>query len=174
MPPGSDPVTDLSRLSADELAKLGEESLRDHIAAQAVVAHHKHAPLTFARLEALLSDAECLRYPVRLVFEFGEMAAHQFADPGVDLRNPEQNGRVLCLRPLLRDRPDLAVLAVAYMIPVLNYGDIVTDDQCIRYGATLLGMMEEEFYEAVGRVADFVGAEVREARTGTPFESELP
>ena len=97
------------------------------------------------------------------------MAAHQFADVGVDLRNPEQNGRVLYLRPLLRDRPDLAVLAVAYMIPVLNYGDIVTDDQCIRYGATLLGMMEEEFYDAICRMADYVGAEPK-----APPDAALP
>ena len=154
-----DPVADLRRLSADELAKLGEDSLRDHIAAQALVAHHKHAPLTFAGLDALLADPECLRHPTRLVFEFGEMAGHQFAEPDVDQRNREQDGRVLYLRPLLRDRPDLAVLAVAYMIPVINYGGIITDEHCLRYGATLLGMMEEEFYAAICRMADFAGAE---------------
>ena len=106
--PAADPVADLRRLSTDELVKLGEDSLREHIAAQAVVAHHKHAPLTFARLDALLTDPECLRYPTRLVFEFGEMAMHQFAQPDLDHRNREQDGRVLYLRPLLRDRPDLA------------------------------------------------------------------
>jgi hypothetical protein len=162
MSTSDDPVADLRRFSTSELVRLGEESLRDHIAAQAVVAHHKHAPLTFARLEALLSDPECLRYPTRLVFEFGEMAGHQFAEPGLDLRNPEHEGRVLYLRPLLRDREDLALLAVAYMIPAINYGEVVTDEHCVRYGATLLGMMETEFYDAVCRMADFVGAEVRE------------
>ncbi len=161
MPASSDPWADLRGLSAGELAKVGEVALRDHIAAQAVVAHHKHAPLRFNRLEVLLADPECLRHPTRLVFEFGEMAAHQFADLGPDLRNPERYGRVLYLRPRLRDRPDLALLAVAYMIPVINYGDIVTDDHCIRYGATLLGMPDEEFYEAVCRMADYVGAELK-------------
>ena len=153
------PVPDLRRLSAEELTRLGEGSLREHIAAQAVVAHHKHAPLTFAGLDALLSDPECLRYPVRLVFEFGEMAVHQFAQPDLDHRNQEHDGRVLYLRPLLRDHPDLTVLAVAYMIPVINYGEIVADEHCLRYGATLLGMMEQEFYEAICGMADFVGAE---------------
>ena len=52
----------------------------------------------------------------------------------------------------------LALLAVAYMIPVINYGDIITDEHCLRYGATLLGMMEEEFYDAVCRMADYAGA----------------
>jgi len=155
-------------LSADELARLGEHGLRDHIAAQAVAAHHKHAPLTFAGLDKLLSDPECLRYPTRLVFEFGEMAAHQFAQPDLDHRNREQDGRVLYLRPLLRDHPDLALLAVAYMIPAINYGDIVTDEHCVRYGATLLGMMESEFYSAVCRMADSVGAEAQSASGAPP------
>ena len=164
MSPSTDPMADLRKRSAGELVRLGEDSLRDHIAAQAVVAHHKHAPLTFAGLDALLADPECLRYPTRLVFEFGEMAGHQFAEPGPDLRHPEQDGRVLHLRPLLRDRPDLALLAVAYMIPVINYGDIVTDEHCVRYGATLLRMMESEFYDAVCRMADYVGAEAKPLR----------
>jgi hypothetical protein len=158
----ADPVADLRRLSTSDLIKLGEDSLRDHVAAQAVVAHHKHAPLTFAALDALLADPECLRHPTRLAFEFGEMARHQFAQPDLDHRNREQDGRVLYLRPLLRDRPELAVLAVAYMIPVINYGDIITDEHCLRYGATLLGMMEEEFYQAICQMADLVGAEPEE------------
>jgi hypothetical protein len=155
----NDPARDLRRLSAEELAKLGEDSLREHIAGQAVVAHHKHAPLTFAGLDALLADPECLRYPTRLVFEFGEMAAHQFAQPDLDHHNSEEQGRVLYLRPLLRDRPDLILLAVAYMIPAINYGKVVTDEHCLRYGATLLGMTEEQFYKAICDMADFVGAE---------------
>ena len=54
------------------------------------------------------------------------------------------------------------------MIPAINYGDIVTDEHCVRYGATLLGMMEPEFYDAVCRMADFVGAEVQEAPAAHP------
>jgi len=48
-----------------------------------------------------------------------------------------------------------------YMIPLINYGDIITDEHCLLYGATLLGMMEEEFYQAICRLAEFVGAETR-------------
>lgn len=164
----TEPGTDLRRLSASELAQLGEQSLREHIVAQAVVAHRRHAPLTFAGLEALLADRECLRYPTRLAFEFGEMAGHQFAEPGPDPSNPEHDGRVLYLRPLLRDRPDLVLLAVVYMIPVINYGEVVTDEHCVRYGATVLGLTEQEFYDTVCRMADFVGAEVLAAPEGQP------
>jgi hypothetical protein len=61
----------------------------------------------------------------------------------------------------LKDHPDQVVNAVAYMIPLINYGDIITDEHCVAYGATLLGMLQEEFYAAICRLADRVGARVR-------------
>jgi hypothetical protein len=151
----------LRKFSPAELEQLGQESLREHLLAQAIVAHQKHGPLTAEKLDALLHDPACLRHPVRLVFEFGEMAMHQFAQPDIDWRNPEQDGRVLYVRPLLKDRPDLLPLAVAYMIPLINYGDIITDAHCLAYGATLLGMMEAEFYQRICALAEAVGAEPR-------------
>ena len=69
---------DLRTLTPDELEKLGQDSLREHLLAQAVVAHQKYAPITFETLDALLHDSDCLRFPVRLIYEFGEMAMHQF------------------------------------------------------------------------------------------------
>lgn len=151
----------LRKLSSAELEQLGQASLREHLVAQAIVAHQKHGPLTAAKLDALLHDPDCLRHPVRLVFEFGEMAMHQFAQPDVDWRNTERAGRVLYVRPRLKDRPDLLPLAVAYMIPVINYGDIVSDDHCLAYGATLLGLMEGEYHSRLCALADELGVETR-------------
>lgn len=163
----TDPIADLRRMSAAELEKLGQDSLRDHILAQAVVAHQKHGPLTFNKLDRLLNDPECVRHPTRLVFEFGEMAMHQFAQPDIDWRNQENDGRVLYIRPLLRECHDLVVLAVAYMIPLINYGDIISDEHCLRYGAALLGLMEVEYYQQMCALADLVGAEPRVAFQAT-------
>ncbi|MFN3408183.1 MAG: hypothetical protein ACK45B_04265 [Limisphaerales bacterium] len=155
----------LRKLSSAELEQLGQASLREHLVAQAIVAHQKHGPVTAAKLDALLHDPDCLRHPVRLVFEFGEMAMHQFAQPDVDWRNTEQAGRVLYVRPRLRDRPDLLPLAVAYMIPAINYGDIVSDDHCLAYGATLLGLMEDEYHARLCALADELGVETRRAES---------
>ncbi len=154
-------VTGLRRMLPEQLEALGQKSLRDHLRAQAMVARLKHGPLTFEKLPALLRDPDCLRYPVRLVFEFGEMAAHQFAEPGIDPRDPTGQGRVLYLRPCLRERPEWVVAAVAYMIPVINYGPVISDEHCLGYGATLLGLLEEEFYRLICDLADWSGAEVR-------------
>ena len=150
---------DVRQLSAAELEQLGQQSLREHLLAQAAVAHRKHAPLTFETLDALLLDPECLRHPTRLVFEFGEMARHQFAQPDRDWRAPDEHGRVLYLRPKLRERPDLVPLAVAYMIPVINYGEIISDEHCLLYGATLLGLTEDRFYQEICALADWSGAQ---------------
>lgn len=168
------PAADLRTMSAAELARAGDQALRDHLLAQAVVAHHKHAPFDETSLAAFLNDPECLRHPVRLVFEFGNMAMHQFAQPDVDWRDSDQRGKVLYLRPLLRGRHDLTLLAVAYMAPVLNYGDIVTDVHCLLYGATLLGLTEAEFYQEICGLADHVGAEARPAVEATGQCSGCP
>lgn len=159
-------ATNLRNLSPAELEQLGQDSLREHLLAQAVVAHRKHGPLTFAKLDALLHDPECLRHPTRLVFEFGEMAMHQFAQPDIDWRNTDSDGRVLYLRPILREHPDLVVPAVAYMIPLINYGEIISDEHCVLYGATLLGLLEEEYYRQICALADLVGAATRLAGSG--------
>jgi hypothetical protein len=161
-------TTDLRKMSSAELEQLGQESLHDHLLAQAVVAHQKHGPLTAEKLDALLHDPDCLRYPVRLVFEYGEMAMHQFAQPDIDWRDTEQSGRVLYLRPILRDRPDLILLAVAYMIPLINYGDIITDEHCLFYGATLLCLLKDEYYQQICALADFIGAETRLSMNPSP------
>jgi hypothetical protein len=153
------PSGEIRRMSTAQLEQLGQDSLRDNLLAKAVLARQKHGPLTFHKLESLLTDPECVRHPTRLVFEFGEMAMHQFAQPDVDWCNTEQDGRVLYLRPRLHERPDLVVLAVAYMIPLINYGEIITDEHCLRYGATLLGLTEAEFLTKIYRLADFSGAE---------------
>ncbi len=165
----ADPIPDPRQLSTPELIRLGEESLNAHLLEQAILAHQRYAPLAPDRLAALLSDPECVRYPTRLVFEFGEMAMHQFAQPDQDCRAPGEDRRVLFLRPALRDRPDLIALAVAYMLPLINYGEIITDEHCLLYGATLLGRTKEEFYREICHLADFVGSEARyagEAPTG--------
>jgi hypothetical protein len=153
-------------LSTDDWARRGDQSLREHLLAQASFAHAKHAPLTLERLAILLTDRDCLRYSVRLIFGFGEMAMHQFAQPGLDPDEPASNRRVLYLRPALQDKLDLIPLAAAYLIPVINYGDIVTDEHALQYGATLLGLTEEEYYQQLCALADLCGAEAKAGDAG--------
>jgi hypothetical protein len=47
------------------------------------------------------------------------------------------------------------------MIPIINYGAIVADIHCLAYGATALGLLEEEYYGQLCALADFAGATPR-------------
>lgn len=147
----------LRDLSPEAVTRLGEQGLREHLRAQARAAHARHAPVTFEKLPQLLADPDCLRYPVRVVFELGPMAPHQFAEPGPDPQEPAGSARVLYLRPALRDKPELTPLAVAYMIPVINYGDLIKDEHALLYGAELLGLEEEDYYQQLCAMADACG-----------------
>lgn len=152
-------VDELRRMSTAELTKLGEDSLMDHLRHQATEARGRHGGLCPTNLETFLNDRDCVRYPTRLVLEFGEMSPHQFAQPDRDYRSNHPEARVIYLRPILGRRPDLIALAVSYMIPVINYGGIITDEHCLEYGAKLLGLNTEDYYNCICELADFVGAE---------------
>jgi len=161
-------VEELRQMSATELTKLGEDSLMDHLRHQATEARGRHGGLGPKNIETFLDDRDCVRYPTRLVLEFGEMSPHQFAQPDRDFRSNHPEARVIYLRPILGNRPDLIALAVSYMIPVINYGQIITDEHCLEYGAHLLGLTTEDYYNCICELADFVGAEFCAAEDQPP------
>lgn len=142
----------------DDLAALGEAGLRAHLEDRALRAHAKYPDLGFEQLPAFLEDPECLRHPTRLVFDLGDMAPHQFAQPEPASRRAGTEGVALFVHPGLLRRPEMVPAAVAYAVPQINYGDIVTGEHCLLYGATLLGMLAGEYYDALCALADAVGA----------------
>ena len=156
-------IDELRRMSETELTRLGEDSLLDHLRHQATEARGRHGGLGPTNLETFLNDRDCVRHPTRLVLEFGDMGPHQFAQPDRDYRSDQPEARVLYLRPILGGRPDLVALAVSYMIPVINYGQVANDEHCLEYGATLMNTTVDDYYEQICKLAEFVGAEALQA-----------
>lgn len=151
-----DTADDIRRMSNAELATLAEDGLSTRLRDQAEDARRIHGALSPSNLGTFLNDRNFVRYPTRLVFEVGEMGMNQFAQPEPDIRTPD--GIMLYLRPQLGQRPDLLVQAVAYMIPVINFSKLVSDHHCLLYGAQLFGIEEDEFYQSICGLADWVGA----------------
>ncbi|HSH09455.1 MAG TPA: hypothetical protein VK995_03650 [Oceanipulchritudo sp.] len=147
----------LRAMDSAGLARLGEESLRSHLVDTAIAAHQLYSPLDPDRLEAFLEDRNFVRHPVRIQYEIGNMAPHQFA-------NPEQQADrfLLNVHPQLQGRAEDLALAIAYFIPVLNYGALINDDHCLIYGATLHGLTIEEYYRQLCRIAALTGAAPRD------------
>jgi hypothetical protein len=153
---------ELRRMSEAELVEVFDDSLTQRLRDQADEALERHGGLGPGNLETFLEDRDSVRFPTRLVLEFGpEMATHQFAQPEPDIR--QAGGVMLYLRPILGQRPDLIVLAVSYMIPVINYGKLINDEHCVEYGSRLMRMDKETYYQRICEIAEFVGAEALDA-----------
>lgn len=161
-------IDQLRRMSEAELTRVGEDSLLDHLRHQASEARARHGGLGPTNLETFLNDRDCVRYPTRLVLEFGDMGPHQFAQPDRDYRSNLSDAKALYVRPILGRRPDLVALAVSYMIPVINYGQVVNDEHCLEYGAMLMGIGVEDYYQRICELAEFVGAEICNADEEAP------
>ncbi len=165
-----DPVAKFRALSPEAQIKEGEDSLLAHILERASVAHVRYPNLGMDTVDTFLSDRDCLRYPTRYVYEFGaEMAPHQFAQPEPDFRSDDSQALVIYLRPPLRERPEYALLAIAYMIPLINYGEVIRDEHCLVYAAALLGMTEDKCYESLMGLAQYCECEVM-----YPDNSDMP
>lgn len=150
-------VDEIRRMSESELAQVAEDGLTTRLREQGEAALAQYGGLRPSNLSTFLEDRNQVRYPTRLVLELGEMGPHQFAQPESDIRNP--GGIMLYLRPSLGKRPDFIVKAVAYMIPVINFGKLISDEHCITYGAALFGMAPGDYYDSICEIADWVGAE---------------
>ena len=147
----------LRALGHTELARLGEESLKDHLVDTAILAHQLYAPVVGNSLNEFIANRDLLRHPIRISFEMGSMAPHQFAQP--EQRDDEL---VLCVHPDLKNSEQDLAYAVAYFVPVINYGALINDDHCLVYGATLFGLTIDEYYQELCRMANRVGAPSRD------------
>ena len=147
----------LRALDSAELARLGEDSLRSHLVNMAMVAHQVYAPFSTDRLDSFLEDRKHVRYPVEIHYGIGAMAPHQFAQPEL-----HDDGYKLFIHPRLQNHHSDVAMAVAYFVPVINFGKLVDDDLCLLYGATLSGIPYESYYAELCRIADSVGATARD------------
>lgn len=104
-------------------------------------------------LDRFLTDPDCLRYPTALKFSAEGIDANLFAEPFFDKSGDLQTCR-LHVHPRFESKQDLLPLFVAYFAAVINYGQVVTPALCERYGAALLGIKEEAFYQRLCEAAD--------------------
>ena len=109
--------------------------------------------LTRVNLEQYLADEACVRFPTRIVYSNEGLSPHQFAEPIIESEGPLKQCR-LHVHPCFHGRPDVLPYFVAYLAPVINYGPIVTPEICEAYGAHLLGMDPDHFYQRLCTLCD--------------------
>jgi hypothetical protein len=101
----------------------------------------------------ILDDREIVRYPVGVRFDALELEPGEFANLVALGEHPRQ-GFCLFVHPSIELRRDLWPLVLAYYVPPVNYGEIADAEECELFGAALLGMDIEEYYERLCSLSD--------------------
>ncbi|MCA9293449.1 MAG: hypothetical protein KDA20_06525 [Phycisphaerales bacterium] len=137
----------------------GREALRDHVQQKAMEARLKCGLYIDAdRAMRLLEDRSIVRYPVGVRFDATQIETGEFAW-AMPLGERPEAGFCLFIHPHFEDQPEIWPLLIAYHIPAINYGEIVSHDEAELYGATLLGLETDTYYQALCELVDSIPAD---------------
>lgn len=132
----------------------GYEALRGHVAERAFLAREKHGPtIDLEVMRQILADPEVMRFPTVLRFDAEELISGEFAW-AAPLGDKPSDGFAIVVHPQFEKRLDVLPLLIAYHIVSVNYLDVVTHVEAELFGATLLGLTTDEYYERLCKFAD--------------------
>ena len=139
-------------------AETAQRAFRDHLVKKATAARLKYGLyIDAAAIVQMLADPEVVRYPTTLVWDARPLMPHEFACPR-PLGFHASDGFCLFVHPHFRTQQEILPLLVAYHIPVINYGDIIQPRDAELFGATLLGLDNDSYYQALCELADSMAA----------------
>ena len=131
-------------------------ALQDHLGEKAMNARLTHGMYIDAEtIVKMLDDRTVVRYPVGIRFDDEPLEPGEFAMP-VQLGELPSAGFCLFIHPYFEQQPDAWPLLIAYHIPSINYGDIVSHEDAEHFGATLVGLEKDTYYEALCELADSI------------------
>ncbi len=143
------------------LKRFGHQALRTHLMRVAKNARQRHGSLEGpGSLEAFLEDRDCVRFAVEIVFS-DDLPDGLFADSeAIDDDGAPRRFR-LRVHPKFSNRRDVLPALIAYHIPSINYGRMVTAEDAECFGAALLGWSRDEYYRRLCQWADETGSAAR-------------
>ena len=131
-------------------------ALKDHLGDKAMNARLKNGMYIDAdTIIKMLDDGEFVRYPVSIKFDTEFLEPGEFAMT-VPLGDHPSAGFCLCIHPYFEQQPEAWPLLIAYHIPSINYGEIVTSEDAEHFGATLVGLDTDTYYQALCELADSI------------------
>lgn len=138
------------KLSVEE----GRKAFAHHVSEKALAMRAKYGHfLDKDALQSLLHDRDFVRYPTRIEFNSSKIDPGFFAVVEPVAGSPA-NEHIIYLHEYFRRRPGDIASALFYQLVVVNYGDIATHQEAEIFGATALGMEQEEYYQLLCRLAD--------------------
>ena len=142
-------------------AEDARRSLTAHVAARGAEIHAQYGPhFGWPQLQRLLADRACVRYPCEIVFDATPLQPGELAHPVPKGARPE-DGFVLHVQPQFAAQPAALPLIALYQLVAVNYGPFASAEDAETFGAAVLGMDRDCYYQAICRLADeIVGSTV--------------
>lgn len=147
-----------------------QQSLTAHIAAKGAEIHEKYGPqIGWQELQRILADRDYTRYPCDVVFSGEFLRDGEFAHPVPKSDNPE-DGFTMHVHPFFALQPGHVPPLVLYQLVLVNYGDFASPADAEVFGAAVLGISPEDYYDGLCEMADLVSEGV--ATAAPPSEAE--
>ncbi|RME93900.1 MAG: hypothetical protein D6766_07240 [Verrucomicrobia bacterium] len=129
-------------------------SLSEHARSKGEEIRAKYGvPQEWTTFERILQDRSCVRYPCRVSFDTDALRPGEFAYPEALGEHPRE-GYHLHIHPYFANRPADAIALALYQLVVVNYGDFASAAEAESFGAAVLGMDREAYYQRICALAD--------------------
>ena len=132
----------------------GYRALQGHLVDKAKLARERYGP-AFSAMDvvAMLEDRDIVRHPTQLVYDSSKLQEGEFA-LAIPVEGSDPRAYELVVHEHFRGRESDLAFMVGYHIPTINYLDIVTHAEAEMFGAALLGIEVEVYYERICQRAD--------------------
>jgi hypothetical protein len=135
-----------------------KQSLGSHVALRAAEIRAKYGPeIGWSELLQILEDRWATRYPCEIVFDAAPLLAGELSFPEPRTARPA-DGFIVYVHPSFSRRLDLVPRLVLYQLVAVNYGPFASPDDAEVFGAGVLGISRDEYYEWLCRRADEIQA----------------
>ncbi|MBC8202013.1 MAG: hypothetical protein H8E86_08195 [Planctomycetes bacterium] len=125
--------------------------LRDHITMIAKRSFEKYGPaITMDVMERVLADRDIIRRETTWRFDNSILEAGEFA-----MAVAQGDSYVIAVHDLFKENQESLPWVIAYHLATVNYGEhVIESDEAELFGASLLGMDVEEYYEKICLIID--------------------
>jgi hypothetical protein len=130
----------------------GKRALSEHAVDKAFEIRERYGEIDYPTLLHLLEDRDFVRFPTGVTFGALE-DPELFAICNPISEDPE-DGYTIQVDPRFEDRPDLLPAMVLYHLVTVNYGDFATCEDAEKFGAAVLDIPQERYYNLLCSIVD--------------------
>ena len=150
------------QLTADD----ARQSLTDHVATKGAEVRAKFGPVIgWAELLQILEDRDAVRYPCEIAFDAEPLQPGELAHPVAKGETPEE-GYTIYVHPVYKLQFREIPYLVLYQLVLVNYGDFASAEDAETFGAAVLGLPKDEYYNTLCELANQVGGGEEQSPTG--------